>query len=404
MKNIFTLLFSIFFYNLSFAQCPELKLAMVNSCGLDEGNNEFIMFYTNESSIVGNYNLNYGTTINPFVVIKNLSGLDATTRTGVGTISTGTSCPIAEITNPNDSIPAFSRVIFIPANFDQNYDLSGTCNGTDSLYVVYIDITSPTSNSTWSAGGNFGNSGPDSRYLQLYYSGNAICRDNLAEFSSYVPDGNWANTSGPLADGNVVSWNDTNRIYSNNGCSAILVPLKFIGIHASNIQNTNIINWETSQEISISKFNVEKSYNGKDFSVITSLNPLNNNTTSKRYQYTDKNIEYTSTYYRIKAIDQNGRYDYSKIVVVTPTKSNININALYPIPAKDNLVIEWNCAKFGTTYFTINDYLGKTIQKETIANNAGFNQHSINVSRLPHGKYIITIATDEDIVTKTFTK
>ena len=184
----------------------------------------------------------------------------------------------------------------------------------------------------------------------------------------------------------------------------VIFIIVIIGIHASNIQNTNIINWETSQEISISKFNVEKSYNGKDFSTISSLTPLYNNTTSKRYQYIDKTIDYKSTYYRIKAIDQNGRYDYSKIVVVTPTKSNININALYPIPAKNNLVIEWNCAKFGTTYFSINDYLGKTIQKETIANNAGFNQHSINVSRLPHGKYIITIATDEDIVTKTFTK
>ena len=407
MKYFYSIAITFLLCSSTFAQCPDLKLAMINSCGANEGNNEFVLFQTGEANTVSKYNLNYSTSNSPFTAINNLSGLDASPRTGTGSISTNNTCPIAEKTNPTDSIPANKRVIFIPANFDQNYLLSGLCNGTDSLYVVYIDIVSPSSNSIWLSGGNFVNGGSNRRYLQLDYNGNIACSQANMPVKSYVPQGNWPVTSGTAADGNFVSWNDTTASYANEGCSALInpVPLKFIGIYASNLQDANVIHWETNQEISITGFDIEKSYNGKDFISIGFMNAIHNNSAvNNKYQFNDNQIELKTTYYRIKSTDVNGRLEYSKIATITPTKSGININALYPNPAKNKVTIEWNCAKKGTSCFIIQDYVGKTLKKEYITSYPGFNQYQLNVASFPHGKYIIRIITDEEVVNRTFTK
>ena len=198
------------------AQCPSIVMAMVNSCGTSEGLNEFVLFTTSTTTAASNYTFHYGTTNPP--TFSTLSGTDAAPITGIGTVVSNGSCSLINVTSPATIIPTGSQVIIIPASFDQNYDVTGLCNGNAPIYVIYVR-TNPNggSNSNWSAGGNLGNTASTPRYLQVTVNGNSNCTSTSAPVSSYTAAGNWPSNT----NGNFVYWVNNLPNYANNGCSIL---------------------------------------------------------------------------------------------------------------------------------------------------------------------------------------
>ncbi len=198
------------------AQCPSIVMAMVNSCGTSEGLNEFVLFTTSTTTAASNYTFHYGTTNPP--TFSTLSGSDAAPITGTGTFVSNGSCAVINVVSPTTIIPAGSQVIIIPASFDQNYDITGLCNGNAPIYVIYIR-TNPNggSNSNWSAGGNLGNTASTPRYLQVTVNGTSNCTSTSAPVSSYTAAGNWPSNT----NGNFVYWVNNLPNYANNGCSIL---------------------------------------------------------------------------------------------------------------------------------------------------------------------------------------
>jgi hypothetical protein len=119
--RFYFILFLIFSFNNTMAQCPSIVIAMVNSCGTSEGLNEFVLFTTTTNTTASNYTLYYGSTNPPSQ--SSLSGSDATPITGTGTIISNGSCAVINVVSPTTIIPTGSQVIIIPASFDQNYDI-----------------------------------------------------------------------------------------------------------------------------------------------------------------------------------------------------------------------------------------------------------------------------------------
>ncbi len=419
MKKILSAVLGLFVTTFSYAQCPDIIYAMVNSCGAPipgttntlEGYNEFVVFNTTTASTVDKYNLIYNSVNPPFsnnlsTPPKALSGAKASIKLGTGSITTtGGTCSIIEVTSPSTDIPANSRVLFITDSLDQNYDVTGLCNGTNPIYVVYIN-TDVTSN--WSHTGNLANSASGTntlRYLQLAVQGNASCASanlgnpliTLAPVKSYN-----ANSWSSNKDGNAVTWNGSTASYSNTLCTRPALPVSMINVTASNTKDANIIKWRTEHELNTDKFILERSYDGKNFTAITNVNAIGSN--SNNYQFTDKTNENKTAYYRIKTIDKAGKFVISRIVKVVPSRSNLSVNNIYPNPAKENISIEWNSLTKAKAIVKIIDITGRVLQTENTMALAGYNKRMLNVSKLPHGKYIIQISTDQDVVTASFNK
>jgi hypothetical protein len=382
------------------SQCPNLIEAMVNSCGTNEGNNEFVLFSTTIAAHVSDYTLNYGSTNPP--TVNNLAGSDASIKTGTGTITTTGTCAVIEVTSPSTSIPANSRVIFIPTTFDQNYDVTALCNGIDPIYVVYIKMNSSGGlNSNWSAGGTLSNSAITNRYLQIAQSNALGCDANSAPVKSYIALGNW----GANTDGNFVTWNDTVPSYGNNGCSTIVLPLKFIDVHAVNKKSINLISWTTMEEMNVSNFVIEKSINAKDYFAIGTINANSNFNNNQQYQFTDNKIENNILYYRIKAVDNNGLISYSNIVAVHSGKVNSTQTYIYPNPAKDWLIIKSFCDKIATSTVSVFDSKGNLVKKEMYQNSGYFDQHQLSISDLSAGTYLLKLNIGgENVMTEKFIK
>lgn len=212
MKHVFLLGFLLLTSQMAISQCPVINSAMVNSCGATEGINEFVVFTTSVIAPISSYSLYYGSN-NPASnsPTGKLLGTNVTTKSGMGTIVVGSSCTLHEVTTPGTSIPAGSVVIFIPADFEAQYDASGMCSN-GHVYVAYIDRIS---NSDWNANGTLANSPSGTRYIQIMY-GSDQCSSHIRSFNMSWP----SNT-----DGNAIFWNGINNpSYINNGCNVIAPP------------------------------------------------------------------------------------------------------------------------------------------------------------------------------------
>lgn len=182
------------------------------------------------------------------------------------------------------------------------------------------------------------------------------------------------------------------------------LPLTLSFFTASNLQNTTVLRWQTETETNTSAFLIERSYNGTDFTVIGTVDAARNSTTIQQYKFTELNPKQQLSYYRLKIIDADGKYTYSTISKINVRKSGFSLNNLYPQPASNQLVIEWNGNTTSKATIVVRDMLGKLVQLYNTQSNSGFNQFKLNTSTLLPGQYSLQLITDTEIENKNFIK
>jgi len=116
-----------------------------------------------------------------------------------------------------------------------------------------------------------------------------------------------------------------------------IVLLKFDVIKHKNIAE---ILWATSSEVNNKGFEIQKSFNGKDWNSVQFVESkayLGNSSIQLSYQYSDNNPAKGVNIYRLKQIDRDGMMQYSPMKTVTfDGLTNIEI---YPNPVNQNFVI-----------------------------------------------------------------
>ena len=95
--------------------------------------------------------------------------------------------------------------------------------------------------------------------------------------------------------------------------SASIVPVEFLHLNAEHTQRGIQLNWSTASELNNHFFEIQKSLYGRDFIPIAEV--LGHGTTQqiKHYKYTDIDVK-PKALYRLRQVDYNGEYAYSKIV------------------------------------------------------------------------------------------
>ena len=98
------------------------------------------------------------------------------------------------------------------------------------------------------------------------------------------------------------------------------LPVKYLSFEGKKIANSLLLNWITTEEINNNYFQIERSFNGIDFMQIGFALDGFENGIKKEYAFKDysdllKNKEII--YYRLKQIDNDGNYSFSKNLIVS---------------------------------------------------------------------------------------
>lgn len=94
------------------------------------------------------------------------------------------------------------------------------------------------------------------------------------------------------------------------------------------------LSWATTREINLSRFSIERSADGKEFSTLDYVTAAGNSELIRRYLYTDQNPFQGKNYYRLRSIDFDGSYSYSDLVVADCKYTMIPYLKIYPNPAE----------------------------------------------------------------------
>jgi hypothetical protein len=159
--------------------------------------------------------------------------------------------------------------------------------------------------------------------------------------------------------------------------------LSFSGIIQSN--NDVLLQWQSTNEINTNRFEIEVSSNGNSFVKLGTVTAKNTSSINN-YQFTDNSSQAVDTrYYRLKMIDNDGRFKYSTIVKMNITQQESI--SIYPNPVTDVFVLNVN-NKLLNTKAKIIDMSGSTMMLFTV--NRLY--QNIDIRHLAKGMYLIRFA------------
>ncbi len=167
--------------------------------------------------------------------------------------------------------------------------------------------------------------------------------------------------------------------------NARLLPIVLADFTAKSVKRENHLSWTTETESNASHFEVEKSTNGTAWSKMKEVKAFGNSVRRQDYNFTDETPNKGINYYRLKMVDRDGSFEYSKVV-----SANFNgggkVN-IFPNPAQDVLSITVsNDVKEATVeIFNTN---GQAQMRNVL------NGNQLNISELAAGLYFIQISDE----------
>ncbi|MDN3655634.1 T9SS type A sorting domain-containing protein [Ferruginibacter paludis] len=180
------------------------------------------------------------------------------------------------------------------------------------------------------------------------------------------------------------------------GTSALPDSLfNFIGSYQN---KTVILSWSTIGEINTKYFTIEKSFDQATFLPVGNITASGNPGESD-YQFTDHLSLKAMNYYRLKIVNADSLFTYSKIIAVAAPVSDKII--IFPNPAKDKITIRLVNVS-ATTDIVIADERGMIVKKLQLA--AGILETSVNIADLQPGVYSISFQSGQTKSIQQFVK
>jgi hypothetical protein len=351
-------------------------------------------------SITGNFSISNGITVNVYGNL-NISGsatLDANLRIHPGgTVTVGSNVTVisSQYLTVGTSVapPAYANLVIMG-------NLSSQTSG---------DITI-NQNGRFALFGNLTNDGGGGTFLTVNNGGQTYIHGNIAmtggadinnnnttdPYGLYV-NGTISNTGGgATTDSNLANkatMKSTNLAFYNwaSSVSGGLLPVKLLFFTNETSNSTVLLKWATATEQNFDRFIIERSINGIDFSEIGSLKGAGNSIERNDYTFEDRSPVIGKVYYRLKAVDFDGKFEHFNVLAVEYT--NAKQIQTYPNPSNGNTIrINLNFEPSINTAVQIFDTTGLLIGEYPVS---AFENEINFAHQLHQGTYLMRFSSED---------
>jgi trimeric autotransporter adhesin len=119
------------------------------------------------------------------------------------------------------------------------------------------------------------------------------------------------------------------------------LPVTLLDFKGQVRNSSAVLDWKTSSEHNSKGFEVERSYDGTNFTRIGFIAAAGNSNAERNYQFTDKDIAQDNNYYRLKMVDLDNRFVHSKSIVLNYEPTGKSVVRVLTNPVQSNLDIEF---------------------------------------------------------------
>jgi hypothetical protein len=180
------------------------------------------------------------------------------------------------------------------------------------------------------------------------------------------------------------------------------LPVELTSFSAVQSNGNVILNWETATEINNSGFAVERKGQNESWKSIGFIAGYGTSADQHSYSFVDKISNSGKYSYRLKQIDFNGSFSYSKEVEVTVTPSEFKLYNNYPNPFNPSTIISYNLPSDAAVNLKVYNSLGELVTELFNGHQAaGYYEHQfnayINGRSLASGIYIAELKANEKV-------
>ncbi len=208
----------------------------------------------------------------------------------------------------------------------------------------------------------------------------------------------WTNPGGGFGTACTASWGyrvtncavgtvpNTDLAFRLNGTTSV-VPVELTSFTANSNNGTVVLNWSTATETNNSGFQIERK-TGNEFEVLGFIAGNGTSTEIHNYSYFDKNVNAGKYSYRLKQIDFNGEFEYSKAVEVEVVVKDFSLLQNFPNPFNPSTKINFSLAVDSKVKLNIYNLLGEQVAQLLNSNlTAGNHDVVFDATNLNSGVY-----------------
>jgi hypothetical protein len=175
-----------------------------------------------------------------------------------------------------------------------------------------------------------------------------------------------------------------------------LLPVTLVDFTATKSSLSVTLNWTITREANFRQYEVERSTDGNSFNKIGTIAGQN----LASYHLKDNNLPGAkNVFYRLKMVDADGKFTYSKMVSVR-LNTNAGVISIYPNPAVNDVNILLQNALQENAVVKITDVTGRDVLEQTLA--TAQNNIKLKVNHLPPGRYFLSVISTDAILHESF--
>jgi hypothetical protein len=167
------------------------------------------------------------------------------------------------------------------------------------------------------------------------------------------------------------------------------LPVKWTSFQVEKISNNYTLKWSVAEEMNAAFYEVQRSEDGWQWQAISRVNAFGTTSTAKNYSYVDKGVTLRNIYYRIKQVDQDGKFEFTQIRSYRNNDIQVSI-----YPTKEGIQVYFKEKVAGRVQFHLYSLNGQLVSTQMQTNPSG--QVLFTTDKDVQGIYIVVVTNHKD--------
>ncbi|PLX19280.1 MAG: hypothetical protein C0599_11065 [Salinivirgaceae bacterium] len=211
------------------------------------------------------------------------------------------------------------------------------------------------------------------------------------------------NVFAPNTTFDINEWTESPNSYGDLGNMDTPLPVVWDNISATPTNGSILLEWSTHSEINNDYFEVEHSLDNINYNMVGIVDGAGNSSVEQQYSYLHSGAVLGNNYYRIKQVDFDGAYNYSKVVTANLNdvdNSKLNIEYVFVDDNKQEMLISY--AKNAQVIIEIYDITGKKLWSKTLILNTEFEYVNLEDFNANEGMFVVSVKDNYQLDSKKF--
>ncbi len=170
------------------------------------------------------------------------------------------------------------------------------------------------------------------------------------------------------------------------------LPISLAWFKGEVVGDEGYLYWKTESELNNDYFEIQRSFDGGEFEVIGKVNGNGTTESAVDYMYEDASLQYGKNYYRLRQVDFDGKFSFSKTIVLEYTGAPQLGLRVFPNPTRyTNINFKVNSGQKDAMIVRLFDLTGRIVYKAEISTEQIGEEVQIKTETLKNGMYVLEV-------------